>query len=229
MGTMRERSPGSWELTVSAGLVSSTGRYSRVIRTVRTGSKREAKAALPRLEVDVASGLEDPLMAELLDRWLAHLEDLGGSPSTLYGYRKYLPRELIPAIGAVRLSKLTAGHLDRLYSSLRREASADTRAHKTGNGVGDLRTRCAAEAAELDWTPSPLVAAVDATGVRVRREPVPTVTIDEVIGHSARGVAMALDSVRHSRARNNSVACQTGAARPRIKVAAGRDPSAHFA
>ena len=127
MGTMRERSPGSWELTVSAGVVPNTGRYSRVIRTVRTGSKREAKAALRRLEVEVASGLvglEDPLMAELLDRWLAHLEDLGRSPSTLYGYRKYVYRELVPAIGAVRLSKLTAGHLDRLYSSLRRRGLA---------------------------------------------------------------------------------------------------------
>src|SRR4051794_4510461 len=88
MGTMRERSPGSWELTVSAGVVPNTGRYSRVIRTVRTGSKREAKAALRRLEVEVASGLvgiEDPLMAELLDRWLAHLEDLGRSPRRCTG------------------------------------------------------------------------------------------------------------------------------------------------
>ena len=33
-----------------------------------------------------------------------------------------------------------------------REASADTRAHKTGNGVADLRTRWPAEAAELGWT-----------------------------------------------------------------------------
>ena len=63
-------------------------------------------------------------MAELLDRWLAHLEDLGRSSSTLYGYRKYVDRELIPAIGAVRLSKLTAGHLERLYSSLCRHGLA---------------------------------------------------------------------------------------------------------
>ena len=57
MGTMRERSPGSWELTVSAGVDPTTGRYSRVIRTVRATSKREAKAALRQLEVEVASGL----------------------------------------------------------------------------------------------------------------------------------------------------------------------------
>jgi integrase len=127
MGTMRERSPGSWELTVSAGVDPSTGRYARVIRTVRASSKREARAALRHLEVEVASGLvglEDPTLAELLERWLAHLEDLGRSPSTLYGYRRYVDRELVPVIGSVRLSKLTAGHLDRLYSSLRRRGLA---------------------------------------------------------------------------------------------------------
>ncbi len=127
MGTMRERSPGSWELTVSAGVDPTTGRYSRVIHTVRTTSKREARAALRRLEVEVASGLvgsDDPTVAELLERWLAHLEDVGRSPSTLYGYRRYVNRELVPVIGLLRVSKLTAGHLDRLYSALRRRGLA---------------------------------------------------------------------------------------------------------
>ena len=98
MGTMRERSPGSWELTVSAGVDPTTGRYTRVIRTARVATKREAKAALRQLEVEVASGLvgfEDPSVAELLERWLAHLEDLGRSPSTLYGYRNCVNRDVI--------------------------------------------------------------------------------------------------------------------------------------
>ncbi len=54
-------------------------------------------------------------------------------------------------------------------AALCREASADTRAHKTGNGVRDLRTRWAVEAAELDWTPDRLAAAVDAAAVSDRR------------------------------------------------------------
>ena len=69
MGTMRERSPGSWELTVSAGVDPTTGRYARVIRTVR-GTKREARSALHQLEVEVANGqvgVEDPTVAELLE------------------------------------------------------------------------------------------------------------------------------------------------------------------
>ncbi len=42
MGTMRQRSPGKWELTVSARRDASTGKYRRVIHTVQTTSKREA-------------------------------------------------------------------------------------------------------------------------------------------------------------------------------------------
>jgi integrase len=127
MGTMRERSPGSWELAVSAGVDPSTGRYARVTRTFRTPSKREARAALRRLEEEVASGLvgvEDPTVADLLERWLTHLAGLGRSPSTIYGYRNTLNRAVIPAIGKVRLSKLTAGHLDALYASQRERGLA---------------------------------------------------------------------------------------------------------
>jgi len=83
MGTMRERSPGSWELTVSTGIDADTGRYGRVIRTVSASSKREATAALHRLEVEVAGGHigpDDPTVAQLLDRWLVHIERLGRSP-----------------------------------------------------------------------------------------------------------------------------------------------------
>jgi hypothetical protein len=36
IGTMRERSPGKWELVVSAGVNPATGRYHRVVRTVAT-------------------------------------------------------------------------------------------------------------------------------------------------------------------------------------------------
>ncbi len=71
-------------------------------------------------------------------------------------------------------------------AALCREASADTRAHKTGNGVGDLRTRWAAEAAELDWTASRLGGTIDAA--RLPRDEAPQiVTVDEVIDRLSAG------------------------------------------
>ena len=120
MGTMRERTPGTWELVVSAGRDSGTGRYRRVIRTIRTNSKREAKAALARLEVEVGAGLVtaiDVPLSELLERWMDHIEGLGRSDATIYHYRQYIDREIKPVLGAKRLSKLTALDLDRFYGA----------------------------------------------------------------------------------------------------------------
>ena len=65
-------------------------------------------------------------------------------------------------------------------AALCREASADTRAHKTGNGVAGLRTRWSGEAAELGWTPSRLVAELDAAGMQ-SGQPRQAVTLEEVI------------------------------------------------
>jgi conjugative relaxase-like TrwC/TraI family protein len=47
--------------------------------------------------------------------------------------------------------------------ALTREASADTRAHKTGRDVADLTTRWAREASEVGWTRSRLVGELTAT------------------------------------------------------------------
>jgi integrase len=123
MGTMRERAQGTWELSVAAGRDPDTGAYRRVIRTVKGVTKREAKAALAELEVAVAAGrvgADDPTLAELLERWMEHLAGLGRSDSTLYNYRKYIDREIVPALGSNRLSKLSPLDIDRFYTKLRK-------------------------------------------------------------------------------------------------------------
>jgi integrase len=77
--------------------------------------------------VEVAGGHvgpSDPTVGQLLSRWMEHLARLGRSESTLYGYRRYIDRELVPAIGDVRLSKLTARHLDGLYAALTKRGLA---------------------------------------------------------------------------------------------------------
>ena len=127
MGTMRERTPGTWEFVVSAGLNPATGRYRRVIRSVKSTSKREVKAALAELEAAVAAGKvsdDDPPLTELLERWMEHIAGLGRADTTLYHYRQYIDREIVPVLGAIRLSRLKALDIDRLYTKLRQRGLA---------------------------------------------------------------------------------------------------------
>ena len=124
MGTMRERSPGKWELVVSAGINPATGRYHRVVRTVATTSKREAKAALATLEAAVAAGnvsFDDPTLSSLLERWMEHITSLGRADTTLYHYRQYIDREIVPG---ARLDPAVSTEGARHRSALRKPPQA---------------------------------------------------------------------------------------------------------
>ncbi|MGH9153894.1 MAG: site-specific integrase [Acidimicrobiales bacterium] len=57
-------------------------------------------------------------VADLLDRWMEHLEVQGRAPSTLVRYRSAIRTNIVPALGHVRLGKLTAADLDRFYAAL---------------------------------------------------------------------------------------------------------------
>ena len=114
-----------WEIAVDAGRDPINGKRRRVVRGVH-GGKRDAERALNQLVIDVSSGrasASTATVADLLDRWL---DNVGSSlsPRTLQGYRRVADQRLIPALGATRLSKLNAAHLDRLYRSLSTEGLA---------------------------------------------------------------------------------------------------------
>ncbi len=112
---------------MSAGVSPPTGRYHRVVRTVATTSEREAKAALATLEAAVAAGnvsFDEPMLSSLLDRWMEHITSLGRADTTLYHHRQYIDREIVPVLGSIRLSRLKAPDIDRLYGSLRKRGLA---------------------------------------------------------------------------------------------------------
>ena len=60
----------------------------------------------------------------------------------------------------------------REHAAMTREASADTRGHKSGHGVADLATRWHGEAAEAGWTVERLVEAIEVAACEVGSLPV---------------------------------------------------------
>ncbi len=124
-GVIEPRGPGRWRVRVYAGR--EDGKVRWVSRTV-LGGKRAAQSALANLVADVEGGRLVPghpmSVGELLDRWL---DDVGPHRSvyTLQEYRRMAEKNIKPAIGAVRLDRLTARQLDAFYKRLGERGLSD--------------------------------------------------------------------------------------------------------
>lgn len=93
------------------------GRRKKVTRSVATMA--EARKLQARLMVESeAGGVRDGrrTVADLLTAWL----DAGSwSPKTAYDYERVIEGRILPALGGIRLDRLSARHLDALYKSMR--------------------------------------------------------------------------------------------------------------
>jgi hypothetical protein len=117
---MRQRGEESWQLRVQAGRDPITRRKRYVERTFH-GNKRAAAKALGALvtHTDKRSprSTKEGAVGALLNEWLAQARP-SFSPKTVVTTRKYLEAPIIPAIGSLPASKLTAADLDRFYRHL---------------------------------------------------------------------------------------------------------------
>jgi len=62
-------------------------------------------------------------VAQYLNHWLDAVASQRLRPRTLERYQGVVRKHIIPALGGVRLSKVTPQHIERLYSSKRRDLS----------------------------------------------------------------------------------------------------------
>jgi integrase len=85
------------------------------------GSYRKAEQELTKVlrEIDTHSFIEPSrqTLAEYLDRWLDTTARLSVSERTLEDYRTRLKRDVLPAIGAIRLDRLSLQDVQQVYSA----------------------------------------------------------------------------------------------------------------
>jgi integrase len=129
-GHVRRRGERSWELKYDVGNDPLTGK--RRIRYIAfKGTKRAAELELARLISQNAAGEGvDPskaTVAEFLVRWDRDWATANVGLKTLERYRQLLRLYVSPRIGAVRIQKLRAVHLNELYSTLLRCGGKDGR------------------------------------------------------------------------------------------------------
>ncbi len=85
------------------------------------GGKREARHALDRLAAEVAEGRHarsSATVGHLLDEWMTRYVERRRARTTIDTYRVHVDKHIRPALGSVRLAKLTAYDLDRYFESL---------------------------------------------------------------------------------------------------------------
>ena len=125
-GSIRQRSPGSWELRVFQGTDPVTGQKRWASRTIR-GSRREAQAELAVLAEQVTyprRHAAEATVADLLDRWVEAASP-NWAPTTLRETRSIVGCHLKPVLGHLAVAKLTTADIDDFYGALRRRGGRD--------------------------------------------------------------------------------------------------------
>jgi integrase len=116
-------------------------------KTIHTGDKNAKPGAGTRLadrelanmiaeanKGNTATGTET--VSDLLDQFIEHAASIGRSPTTLRKYRSIVETVLRPELGRIKLSKLTARDLDRLYSKLTEKGNKATTVRRVHSLIG---------------------------------------------------------------------------------------------
>jgi Phage integrase, N-terminal SAM-like domain len=111
-----------WQVRVYVGRDLLTGRKRYTTATVST--RAEATRLEARLVTEIDQGRHraagSKTVGELVERWLEWRQSVKPiSPTTLAGYRGYIDRTILPALGTVPLRRLDAATLDTIYARLR--------------------------------------------------------------------------------------------------------------
>ena len=119
-GSIRKRSPGSWELTIDLGR-DANGKRIRRFASVK-GTKKQAQQRLRELLTELDGGIEPftgrILMRDWLDRWMSDCVEGHLSQATQDRYRGIVQHHLIPALGHIELKRLSPTHVQSLQKGL---------------------------------------------------------------------------------------------------------------
>lgn len=132
-GSLRERSPGVWELAVVHG-VDDDGRPRRAMRTFR-GPAVEASEALAAFVVELgkdgrperSARPSEPTVDDLVQEYWQYAESQGRAHSTLVAYRDVYKHWVRPPLGDLRADRVGQRDLDRPFGAMRTAGQSHSR------------------------------------------------------------------------------------------------------
>jgi integrase len=118
---VRDPKHGSWGFAVSGGVHPGSGKRVQV-RKMGFGTKREAQQERAKVIDELATGRfkgeQKQTLGQFLPTWLDRRVRDGMRPSTAAMYRRYVDNDILPAVGAVKLTELRRHHVDGFVQRL---------------------------------------------------------------------------------------------------------------
>jgi len=145
-GYVRQRSPGSWTITLSLGR-DAAGKPQQLVKTIR-GTKKDADAERARLILERDQGVdlrpETVTVGQLMDRWMESRRPYlnGATPET---YDALIKTHIVPCLGKLKLRDVRPLHIEDLKTAV----LAKGRSQKSALNV--FRIAKAAFKQAVDW------------------------------------------------------------------------------
>lgn len=135
-GTIRKRSDGRWEARYTLGIDPKTGK--QIQKSVYGKTQKEVRQKLTAItaEIDDGTYMDIPRLktADWLNTWVT--EYIGNvKSSTRKSYQDHVRLNIIPYIGNVPLSKVTAAMIQQMYNELQVEKDLSPKTIKNVHGV----------------------------------------------------------------------------------------------
>ena len=136
-GTIRKRSDGRWEARYTIGFDPATGKQKQ--KSIYGKTQKEVRERLAEITTELDNGTYlEPAKETLgvwLDTWLETYAQFSVKPYTMDAYERVCRNYLIPVLGVIRLSALTAPQIQLFYNSLLMDKKLSPKTIRNIHGV----------------------------------------------------------------------------------------------
>lgn len=152
-GTIRQRPDGRWEARYTLGRNPGTGK--QIQKSIYGKTQAEVRKKLQAIEVDIENGVYAEPTKMTVANWLEiWLQDFNGNvkPGTLGEYQSQCKNNIIPYLGAVKLTKLSTPMIQRHYNTLQKgDGKRQPLSAKTIKNIHGVLHKALAQAVKLNY------------------------------------------------------------------------------
>lgn len=142
-GNIRKRKDGRWEGRYTVGRDPDTGK--QIFKNVLGKTQGEVKEKLRKAQ-EAAKGIDfikagEYTVAEWLRLWYETYSKPNMRDTTAAGYRNFIENHIIPAIGKIKMEKLTSLDIQKMYNKIKTSGRVQRYEHMKEKGLSNRFVR----------------------------------------------------------------------------------------